>query len=121
MAKGKGLELIVDTKWCAGFFLAVYTQLSLAETVASASYKDVCNKMRQEGVSSRTQAMPNTTSPTDNVVVFVEAGSRAGPRNKGSVSNAEILVGTNMTQISTTNAQPQRDERGSAPSANPCR
>ena len=112
---------MVDTKWCAGFLLAVYTQLSLAETVASASYKDVCNKMRQEGVSSRTQAMPNTTSPTDNVVVFVEAGSRAGPSNKGSVSNAEILVGTNMTQISTTNAQPQRDERGSAPSANPCR
>ncbi|GIR14536.1 MAG: hypothetical protein CM15mP25_2910 [Gammaproteobacteria bacterium] len=48
-----------------------------AEPLASASYKDVCEQMDQQGISSRTQLDPSSQQLVDNVVVVVGAGKQA--------------------------------------------
>ena len=40
--------------------LALFSQGVCSETIAGASYKDVCKKMEQEGITSRTQSGGNT-------------------------------------------------------------
>ena len=106
-----------------GFFLMVplLTNSSYAEPVISASYKDVCEQMEQEGVASRTQSAPGSESVTENVVVVVGAGSPKAQRHNRPVSNSEIIVGANITQISTVNSESSHSEAGPAPASDPCR
>jgi hypothetical protein len=74
--------------------LALFSQGVCSETIAGASYKDVCKKMEQEGITSRTQSGAN-------VVVVVGAGRSTSRRRNAPVSNSEIVIGANITQIST--------------------
>lgn len=97
------------------------SMLSYAEPIASASYKDVCKKMEQEGVVSRTQSAPGSEAVTDNVVVVVGAGTRTSQRHNRPVSNSEIIVGANMTQITTTHSEAPHSETDPVPSSDPCR
>lgn len=95
--------------------------LSHGEPIVSASYKDVCQQMEREGVVSRTQSAPGSEAVAENVVVVVGAGARTSQRHNRPVSNSEIIVGANMTQITTTNSESPRGESDPVPSSNPCR
>jgi hypothetical protein len=104
----------------ATLMMLLLPSLTQGEPVASASYKDVCKKMQQEGVASRTQTTPASEAVTDNVIVVVGAGSRTSQRHNRPVSNSEIIVGANMTQISTVNGDAKSSDLGAATSAKPC-
>jgi hypothetical protein len=52
--------------------------------------------------------------------VVVGAGSRTTQRHNRPLSNSEIIVGANMTQISTVNGDAKSSDLGAATSANPC-
>lgn len=71
-----------------------------AEPLASASYKDVCEQMDQEGISSRTQLDPSSQQLVDNVVV---------------------VVGASMIQANTNNSTSNQTSSTVAQSADPCR
>ena len=85
----------------AAVLLALFSHGVLSETIAGASYKDVCKKMEQEGVASRTQSGGNTEDIAANVVVVVGAGHSNSRRRNAPVSNSDIVIGANVTQIST--------------------
>lgn len=63
--------------------------------------KDVCKKFEQEGVTTRNQSGGNAGDVPANVVVVVGAGSSHSRRRNTSVANSDIIVGANMTEIST--------------------
>ena len=71
------------------------------KVVASASYKNVCKKISQAGVTSRTQTDQAQKPIFDNMLVIVGADSVTESGQRRDVSNSEIIVGTNMTSIST--------------------
>ena len=71
------------------------------KVVASASYKNICKKMAQAGVTSRTQTNQAQKLISDNMLVIVGADSVAESGQRRDVSNSKIIVGTNMTSIST--------------------
>lgn len=71
-----------------------------AEPLASASYKDVCEQMDQEGISSRTQLDPSSQQLVDNVVV---------------------VVGASMIQANTNNSTSNQTSSTVAQSTDPCR
>ena len=81
--------------------LALFSHDTVSETIAGASYKDVCKKMEQEGVASRTQSGGNTEDIAANVVVVVGAGHSTSRRRSAPVSKSDIIIGANVTQIST--------------------
>jgi len=81
--------------------LALYSTGAFSETIAGASYKDVCKKFEQEGVTTRTQSGGNAGGVPANVVVVVGAGNSHARRPNKSVANSDIIVGMNMTKIST--------------------
>ncbi|MEK9534860.1 MAG: hypothetical protein VW103_10535 [Halieaceae bacterium] len=83
--------------------LLMFSHGAVSETIAGASYKDVCKKMEQEGVASRTQSGGNTEEIAANVVVVVGTGHSTSRRRNAPVSNSDIVVGANVTQISTHN------------------
>ena len=81
--------------------LALFSQGVCSEAIAGASYKDACKKMEQEGITSRTQSGGNTDDIAATVVVVVGAGQSTSRRRNAPVSNSEIVIGANITQIST--------------------
>ena len=87
----------------AAVLLSLFSHSVLSETIAGASYKDVCKKMEQEGVASRAQSGGNTEEIAANVVVVVGTGHSTSRRRNAPVSNSDIIVGANVTQISTHN------------------
>ena len=92
-----------------------------AEPLASASYKDVCEQMDQQGISSRTQLDPSSQQLVGNVVVVVGAGQTSRRKQTQSVSNSDIVVGANMTQINTVNSTSNQTSASATESADPCR
>ena len=92
-----------------------------AEPLASASYKDVCEQMDQEGISSRTQLDPSSQQLVDNVVVVVGAGQTSRRKQTQSVSNSDIVVGASMTQVNTLNSTSNPTSITVDQSADPCR
>ena len=85
----------------AAVLLTLFSHGTVSETIAGASYKGVCKKMEQEGVASRTQSGGNTEDIAANVVVVVGAGHSTSRRRNAPVSNSDIVIGANVTQIST--------------------
>ena len=81
--------------------LAVYATSAFSETIAGASYKYVCKKFEQEGVTTRTQSSGNAGDFPASVVVVVGAGNSHARRRNKSVANSDIIVGSNMTEISS--------------------
>ncbi len=96
--------------------LAVCSHGALSETIAGASYKNVCKKMEQEGVTSRIKSGGSVGDIPPNVVVVVGGGSSPSRRWNNSVANSDIIVGANVTQISTHTDVPN-DKPSSADSA----
>ena len=92
-----------------------------SEPLASASYKDVCEQMDEQGISSRTQSDPSSQQLVDNAVVVVGAGNTSRRKQNQSVSNSDIVVGASMTQINTVNSTSNQASGTSARSADPCR
>ena len=92
-----------------------------AEPLASASYKDVCEQMDQQGISSRTQSDPSSQQLVDNAVVVVGAGHTSRRKQNQSVSNSDIVVGASMTQINTVKSSLYQDSGLAAAAADPCR
>jgi hypothetical protein len=92
-----------------------------AEPLVSASYKDICEQMDQQGISSRTQSDPVSQHVVDNVVVVVGAGQTSRRKQTQSVSNSDIVVGASMTQIKTLNSTYNQTSSTVAQSADPCR
>ena len=92
-----------------------------AEPLARASYKDVCEQMDQQGISSRTQSDPSSQQVVDNAVVVVGVGHTSRRKQTQSVSNSDIVVGASMTQINTVNSASNLASGTSARSADPCR
>ena len=92
-----------------------------AEPLASASYKDVCEQMDQQGISSRTQLDPSPQQLVDNVVVVVGSGHTSRRSQTQPIVNSDIVVGASVTQINTVNSSPNRASGPEAQSADPCR
>ncbi len=105
----------------ASLTLLLCCPVVFAEPLASASYKDVCEQMDQEGISSRTQSDPSAQQLVDNAVVVVGAGHTSRRKQTQSVSNSDIVVGASMTQINTVNSTSNPVSGTSTRSADPCR
>ena len=108
-------------KFIAFLTLLFCYRVVFAEPLASASYKDVCEQLDQQGISSRTQSDPNSQQLVDNAVVVVDAGHTSRRKQTRAVSNSDIVVGASMTQINTVNSNPNLASGASARSADPCR
>ena len=107
-------------------FIALITLLFccpvvFSEPLASASYKDVCKQMDEQGISSRTQSDPSSQQLVDNAVVVVGAGQTSRRTQTQSVSNSDIVVGASMTQVNTLNSTSNQTSRTVDQSADPCR
>ena len=81
--------------------LTVCSHGAFSETIAAASYKNLCKKFEQEGVMTRTQSLGNARDLPSNVVVVVDAENSHSRRGNNLVANSDIIVGVNMTEIST--------------------
>ena len=108
-------------KFIASSMLLFCCSVVFAEPLASASYKDVCEQMDQQGIASRTQSDPSSQQLVDNVVVVVGTGYTSRREQTRSVSNSDIVVGASMTRINTVNSNPNQASGSAAPSADPCR
>ena len=97
--------------------LPLFAQGGEKRVLGSASYKDVCSKMAAAGITSRTQTTPATDPITDNVLVVVGSDDLNQSRENRLVSNAKILVGANVTGVSTHTSNVTRPKAGQA---DPC-
>ena len=100
--------------------LTLFSHGAVSETIAGASYKDVCKKMEQEGIASRAQSGGSTEDIAANVVVVVGAGQSISRWRNAPVSNSDIVVGANVTQISTHNDAPDHGSDSAAGPVNTC-
>ena len=118
---GKGTSIQMKLKFIATLLLFCCCPVVLAKSLASASYKDVCEQIDQQSISSRIQSDPNSQHLLDNVVIVVGAGHTSRRKHVQPVANSDIVVGVNMTQINTGNSSLSQDSGLAAPSADPCR
>ena len=118
---GKGTNSQMKLKFIATLLLLCCCSVVFAKPLASASYKDVCEQMDHQGISSRTQSDPNSQHLIDNVVIVVGAGHTSRRKHAQPVANSDIVVGLSMTQINTVNSSLNQDNGLAAPSADPCR
>ena len=117
----KGTSSQMKLKFIATLLLFCCCPVVLAKSLASASYKDVCEQMDHQSISSRTQSDPNSQHLIDNVVIVVGAGHTSRRKHAQPVANSDIVLGVNMTQINTGNSSLSQDSGLAAPSADPCR
>ena len=108
-------------KFIAILLLFCCCPLIFAEPLASASYKDVCEQMDEQGISSRTQSDASSQQLVDNVVVVVGAGHTSRRSQTQPILNSGIVVGTSVSQINTVDSSPNRASGPAAQSADPCR
>ncbi len=99
--------------------LAVFPHGAFSETIAGASYKSVCKKMEQEGVASRTQSGGEIGEIPANVVVLY-AGSSHSLRGNSPLASSNIIVGANVTQISTQTNSPDDKPASANTAVNAC-
>ena len=118
---GIGTSSQMKLKFIAPLTLLFCCPVVFSEPLASASYKDVCEQMDEQGISSRTQSDPSSQQLVDNAVVVVGAGNTSRRKQNQSVSNSDIVVGASMTQITTVNSTSNLAGGTSARSADPCR
>ena len=117
---GKGTNSQMKLKFIATLLLFC-SPVVFAKPLASASYKDVCEQMDHQGISSRTQSDPNSQHLIDNVVIVVGTGHTSLRQHTQPVANSDIVVGVGMTQINTVNSSLYQDSGLAAASADPCR
>ena len=97
--------------------LPLFAQGGEERVLGSASYKDVCSKMAEAGITSRTPTTPATDPITDNVLVVVGSDDLNQSRENRLVSNTNIFVGANVMGVSTYTSN---GTRPSASQADPC-
>ena len=118
---GEGTNSQMSLKFIATLLLFC-SPVVFAKPLASASYKDVCEQMDHQGISSRTQSDPNSQHLIDNVVIVVGTGHTSLRQHTQPVANSDIVVGVGMTQINTVNGGSLYQDSGlAAASADPCR
>ena len=117
----KGTSNQMKLKFIATLLLFCCCPVVLAKSLASASYKDVCEHMDHQSISSRTQSDPNSQQLIENVVVVVGAGHTSRRKQAQPVANSNIVVGVSMTQINTVNSSLSQDSGLAAPSVDLCR
>ena len=82
--------------------LPLVVQGTEKRVLASASYKDVCNKMFATGmIRSRAQTTRALDSLSDNILVFAGINGFPQARESRLVSNSKIFVGLNGTAVTT--------------------
>ena len=108
-------------KFIATLLLFLCCSFVFAKPLASASYKDVCEQMDHQNISSRTQSDPNSQHLIDNVVIVVGAGHTSRSKHAQPVVNSDIVVGMSMTQINTVKSSLNQDSGLATPYADPCR
>ena len=118
---GRGTSSQMKLKFIACLTLLFCYPVVFAEPLASASYKDVCEQMDQEGISSRTRLDPSSQQLVDNVAVVVGAGQTSRRKQTQSVANSDIVVGASMIQANTVNSTSNQTSSTLAQSADPCR
>ena len=118
---GKGTKSQMKLKVIAVLSLFCCCPVIFAEPLASASYKDVCEQMDEQGISSRTQSDPNSQQLVENAVVVVGAGQTSRRKQTQLVANSDIAVGTSVNQLNTLNSGPNRANGAAAESADTCR
>ena len=118
---GRGTNSQMKLKVIAFVTLLFCYPVVFAEPLASASYKDVCEQMDQEGISSRTRLDPSSQQLVDNVAVVVGAGQTSGRKQTQSVANSDIVVAASMIQANTVNSTSNQTSSTLAQSADPCR
>ena len=117
----KGTSSQMKLKFIATLLLFCCCPVVFVKPLASASYKDVCEQMDYQSISSRTQSDPNSQHLIDNVVIVVGAGHTSRRKHAQPVANSDIVLGVNMTHINTGNSSLSQDSDLAAPSADPCR
>ena len=117
----KGTNSQMKLNFIATLLLFCCCPVVFPKPLASASYKDVCEQMDQQGVSSRTQLEPSSQQLGDKVVVVVGAGQTSRRKQTQSVANSDIVVGASMIQANTVNSNPNQTSSTVAQSADPCR
>ena len=118
---GKGTSSQMKLKFIATLLLFCCCPVVFASPLASASYKEVCEQMDHQSISSRTQSDHNSQHLTDNVAIVVGVGHTSRRKHAQQVANSDIVLGVNMTQINTGNTSLSQDSGLAAPSADPCR
>jgi len=118
---GEGTNSQMSLKFIATLLLFCCCPVVFAKPLASASYKDVCEQMDHQGISSRTQSDPNSQHLIDNVVIVVGTGHTSRRQHTQPVANSDIVVGVGMAQINTVNSSLYQDSGLAAASADPCR
>ena len=118
---GRGTSSQMKPKFIAFLTILFCYPVVFAEPLASASYKDVCEQMDQEGISSRTRLDPSSEQLVDNVAVIVGARQTSRSKQTQSVANSDIVVAASMIQANTVNSTSNQTSSTLAQSADPCR
>ena len=118
---GRGTSSQMKLKFIVFLTLLFCYPVAFAEPLASASYKDVCEQMDQEGISSRTRLDPSSEQLVDNVAVIVGARQTSRSKQTQSVANSDIVVAASMIQANTVNSTSNQTSSTLAQSADPCR
>ena len=118
---GEGTNSQMSLKFIATLLFFCCCPVVFAKPLAIASYQDVCEQMDHQGISSRTQADPNSQHLIDNVVIVVGTVHTSRRQHTQPVANSDIVMGVGMTQFNTVNSSLSQDSGLTAPSANPCK
>jgi hypothetical protein len=101
------------------FSAMFWTFIVSAEKLGGASYRDVCEKMEADGVTSRTQASQASQIAveelTGNALIVVGADQRGAGRRSKTVSNSEIIVSADLNKIATSTTTEASHPDRSAP------
>ena len=111
-----GHTFIVLVAACA----MLLSQTVSAEKLGGASYRDVCKKFDEEGVTTRTQREHSTSEIEDellgNTLILVDTGGKRVGRRSSNISNSEIIVSGDLNKIATVTST-QASHSNSAGSA----
>ena len=118
---GEGTNSQMSLKFIATLLVFCCCPVVFAKPLASASYKDVCEQMDHQGISSRTQSDPNSQHLIDHVVIVVGTGHTSRRQRTQPVVNSDVVVGAGMTQINTVKSSLYQDSGLAAAAADPCR
>ena len=97
------------------------SQAGSAEQLGGASYRDVCKKFEEDGVTTRTQRGQGTSEVAGellgNTVVLVDTGNNRGGRQRSNVSNSEIIISGDLNKIATVTGTQPSDSNSVGPAA----
>ena len=81
--------------------LTVCSHGAFSETIAAASYKNVCKQFEQEGIVTAARNHLATHGRFHQMWLSSSVPRKHSRRRNNLVANSDIIVGVNMTEIST--------------------